>query len=54
MTHATQIAAGLVAEATEATSRTAAFVNRVDEGQVVDVGRTGAAPLGGPATPDEV
>lgn len=50
MTHAWQIAAGFLPEATEAAARTAAFVNRVAEGRVVD----GAALLGGPATLDEV
>ncbi|MDC0770808.1 alpha/beta hydrolase fold domain-containing protein [Streptomyces sp. HD] len=50
MTHAWQIAAGFLPEATEATARTAAFINRVAEGRVVD----GAALLGGPAILDEV
>ncbi|WEH19727.1 hypothetical protein [Streptomyces sp. VNUA24] len=36
--------------ATEAAARTAAFLNRVAEGRVVD----GTALLGGPATLDEV
>lgn len=50
MSHAWQIAAGFVPEATEAAQRAASFVNRVAEGRVVD----GAALLGGPASLDEV
>ncbi|WP_436775965.1 alpha/beta hydrolase fold domain-containing protein [Yinghuangia sp. YIM S09857] len=50
MFHGWQLAAGFLPEATEAVERTAAFVNRVAEGRVVD----GAALLGGPASLDEV
>ncbi|MGA4544135.1 alpha/beta hydrolase [Uniformispora flossi] len=50
MTHAWQLAAGFVPEATEAAERAASFVNRVAEGRVVD----GAALLGGPASLDDV
>ncbi|MGW0662925.1 alpha/beta hydrolase fold domain-containing protein [Streptodolium elevatio] len=50
MTHAWQIAAGFLPEATEAAERSAAFVNRVAAGRIVD----GAALLGGPATLEEL
>lgn len=46
LSHAWQIAAGFLPEATEAAARTAAFVNRVAEGRIVD----GAALRGGPAS----
>lgn len=48
MSHAWQLAAGFLPEATEAAARTAAFVDRVAEGRIVD----GAALLGGPASLD--
>lgn len=50
MTHAWQIAAGFLPEATEAAERTAAFISRVADGRVVD----GAALLGGPADLGEI
>jgi epsilon-lactone hydrolase len=46
MAHAWQVAAGFLPEATEAVARTAAFVNRVADGRIVD----GAALLGGPTS----
>jgi acetyl esterase/lipase len=46
MQHCWQTAAGFLPEATEALERTAAFINRVADGKVVD----GAALLGGPDT----
>lgn len=50
MTHTWQITAGFLPEATEAATRTAAFINRVAEGRIVD----GTALLGGPASSEEL
>ncbi|MGW0665116.1 alpha/beta hydrolase fold domain-containing protein [Streptodolium elevatio] len=46
MTHAWQLIAGFLPEATEAAARASAFVNRIGDGRMVD----GAALMGGPAT----
>ncbi|MDI2129388.1 alpha/beta hydrolase fold domain-containing protein [Yinghuangia seranimata] len=50
MSHAWQIAAGFLPEATEAATRTSAFITRVAEGRIVD----GATLLGGPASLEEM
>ncbi|GAA4991014.1 alpha/beta hydrolase [Yinghuangia aomiensis] len=50
MPHTWQITAGFLPEATEAAARTAAFINRVADGRIVD----GTALLGGPATLEEI